>query len=182
MKNAIRTLILAGAAAFTLAACGPSEADKEKAEAAAAQQQRIAAETAALVLPTDITNKAAWQKYLSAQVTKFMRENQAAVKTSHPYMYYVPPGDDADAQAARQNQLNNVQDAVERGVLPGNLMAFGGPQSGATADLIVDAFKKAKDGSFKGTFVLFIGAPADQDRVKDVLSKTGADYRFIEMK
>jgi len=64
MKNAVRTLIFAGVAALMLAACGPSEADKEKAEAQARQQQQIAAETAALVLPTDLNNKAAYMDVL----------------------------------------------------------------------------------------------------------------------
>jgi hypothetical protein len=30
--------------------------------------------------------------------------------------------------------------------------------------------------------VLFIGAPADNDRVKEALAKSGAEYRFVEMK
>lgn len=188
MKMSIRILFLALSATFALSACGPSEADKEKAAAAAADAQRLQAEQAALVLPKSADDKPGWQRYLSAQVTKFMRENQAAVKTNHPYMYYIPGGDSQDVQNARQQQLNNVSDVVARGVLPGNLMAFGGPDSKATADLMIDAFAPgpnkggANEGSFKGAVVLFIGAPADQDRVKDGLAKSGADYRFIEMK
>src|SRR5215475_2668548 len=149
MKNYIR-ILFAIIAVCALAACGPSEAEKEKAAADAAAAQRLAAEQAALVLPKDANDKVSWQKYLSAVVTKFMRENQKAVTTNHPYMYYVPAGDGADAQSARQNQLNNVSDVVARGVLPGNLMAFGGPDSKATADTMVDAFKGANDGAFKG--------------------------------
>ena len=182
MKMSIRILFLALSATFALSACGPSEADKEKAAADAAAAQRLQAEQAALVLPKSADDKPGWQKYLSAQVTKFMRDNQAAIKTNHPYMYYIPGGDSQDVQNARQQQLNNVSDVVARGVLPGNLMAFGGPESKATADLMIDAFKGANEGSFKGAVVLFIGAPADQDRVKDGLAKSGADFRFIEMK
>ena len=182
MKIQLRMFVLAVTAMFVLSACGPSEAEKEKAAADAANAQRVAAEQAALVLPKDANDKVSWQKYLSAQVTKFLRENQATVKTNHPYMYYVPGGDAQEAQNARQMQLNNVSDNVARGVLPGNMMAFGGPESKATADLIVDAFKGAPDGSFKGVIVMFIGAAADQDRVKDSLAKSAADYRFVEMK
>jgi len=182
MKMSIRILFLALSATFALSACGPSEAEKEKAAADAAAAQKLQAEQAALVLPKSADDKPGWQKYLSAQVTKYMRDNQATVKTNHPYMYYIPAGDSAEVQSARQQQLNNVSDVVARGVLPGNLMAFGGPDSKATADLTIEAFKGANEGAFKGATVLFIGAPADQDRVKDGLAKSGADYKFIEMK
>jgi hypothetical protein len=47
---------------------------------------------------------------------------------------------------------------------------------------VAEAFKGATDGSFKDVVVLFVGAAADQDRVKDALAKSGATYRFVEMK
>jgi hypothetical protein len=182
MKSCLRILFVALTAVLALSACGPSEAEREKAAADAAAAQKLAAEQVALVLPKDVNDKSAWQKYLSAQVTKYTRDNQATIKANHLYMYYVPAGDSQDAQNQRQQQLNNVVDNVSRGVLPGNLMAFGGPDSKATGDLIADAFKEARDGAFKGVFVVFIGATADQDRIKDALAKCGADYRFVEMK
>ena len=69
-----------------------------------------------------------------------------------------------------------------RGVLPGNMMAFGGPNSQLTADLAVSAFKDAGDGTLKGVVVLFVGASADSDRVKQAIAKSGAEFRFVEMK
>ena len=98
------------------------------------------------------------------------------------YLTTDPAGDSADVLDARNNQLNSVSDAVARGVLPGNMMAFGGPDSKATADLVVDAFSKSRDGSFKGVVILFVGAAADQDRVKEAVAKSGAEFRFVEMK
>jgi hypothetical protein len=62
------------------------------------------------------------------------------------------------------------------------MMAFGGPDSKRTADLIVEAFKSAGDGTLKGVIVLFVGAPGDSDRVKDGMGKSGAEYRFVELK
>ena len=47
---------------------------------------------------------------------------------------------------------------------------------------MVDAAKSAQDGSLKGVIVLFVGAQADGDRAKDALAKSGAEYRFVEMK
>ncbi len=97
-------------------------------------------------------------------------------------MYYVPGGDDDTAKSdAPEPAGQRVRPSLQRGVLPGNMMAFGGPDSKLTADLVVDAFKDAKDGSFKGVVVLFVGAPADQDRVKEAIEKTGATFRFVEM-
>jgi hypothetical protein len=174
MKNYLRILMLALTGTLALSACGPSEEDKQKAAEAAA-----AAEAAKPVpAPAATADKVAWQKYLSRTVT----QNMQGVKSSHPYMYFIPNGDGTDALDARKNQLDNVSTTVARGVLPGNMMAFGGPDSKLTADLAIEAFKSAPDGSFKGVVVLFIGAAADQDRVKDALTKSGADFRFVEMK
>jgi hypothetical protein len=104
------------------------------------------------------------------------------VTSRTPYMYFVPAGDDTPNQDARINQLDNVKTTVARGVLPGNMMAFGGPNSALTAGLIQDAFKDAQAGSFKGVIVLFIGAPADKDGVGQALTSSAAVYRFVEMK
>lgn len=167
-------LFLALAGVFLLAACGPSDEDKQKAAEAAAQ----AAANAPVPLPAAGADDAAWQKYLVSVVTR----NMQGVKTNHPFMYYVPAGDSQEAQDARKSQLDNVANTVARGVLPGNMLAFGGPDSKVTADLIVDAFTGAKDGSFKDVILLFAGASADQQRVQDAIAKSGAELRFVEMK
>jgi hypothetical protein len=119
-----------------------------------------------------------WKKYLVSVVTA----NMQGVKSTRPYMYFVPGGNDEGAQLDRQNQLDNVGNVVARGVLPGNMMAFGGPDSTITAQLIVDAFKEVQAGSFKDVVVLFIGAPSDFETVKQALATSGADARFVEAK
>ncbi|MHB8448203.1 MAG: hypothetical protein ACYC7G_00690 [Rudaea sp.] len=182
MNKYIRTLSFALCSALLLAACGPSDEDKQKAAEAAAQ----VAANAPVPLPAPGADDAAWQKYLVSVVTR----NMQGVKTNHPFMYYVPAGDTQAAQDARKSQLDNVGATVARGVLPGNMLAFGGPDSKATADLIVTAFAGsadksmpgANDGSFKDVVVLFAGASADQQRVQDALAKSGAQLRFVEMK
>jgi len=174
MKNQIRMFFLALAGVFLLAACGPSDEDKQKAAEAAAQ----AAANAPVPLPAAGADDTAWQKYLVSVVTR----NMQGVKTNHPFMYYVPAGDSQDADDARKSQLDNVGTTVARGVLPGNMLAFGGPDSKLTADLIVEAFANANDGSFKNVVVLFAGAAADQQRVQDAIAKSGAELRFVEMK
>ena len=174
MKNYTRILALAAIAVLSLTACGPSDEEKQK-----AKEDAAAAEAAKPVsAPKDPANKVAWQSYLS----KTVMQNMQGTKTNHPFMYYVPGGDGADQDSARKDQLDNVSTTVQRGVLPGNLMAFGGPNSKLTADLIAGSFADAGEGTLKGVVVLFIGAPADSDRVKEAIAKSGAEFRFVEMK
>ena len=174
MKKYLRILILSLVTAFVLSACGPTDEDRQKAAAAAA-----AAEAAKPVpVPATTADKATWQKYLSNVVTR----NMQGVKSNNPFMYYVPAGDSQDMVDARDSQINNISDTVARGVLPGNMMAFGGPDSKTTADVIESAFQHSRDGSFKGVVVLFVGGAAEQDRVKAAIAKTGGEFRFVEMK
>jgi hypothetical protein len=174
MNKFIRILFPTALAVLALTGCGPSEEEKAKAAEAAAQAERLRP----VPMPTDATDKKAWQTYLG----KVVMNNMQGVKTNQPYMYFVPAGDAQDVQDARKSQLDNVSGTVSRGVLPGNMLAFGGPDSKLTADLVVEAFKEAGEGSFKGVIVLFVGAPADQDRVKEAVAKSGAEFRFVEMK
>jgi hypothetical protein len=62
------------------------------------------------------------------------------------------------------------------------MLAFGGPDSATTANLIIDAFQDAGDGTFKDVTVLFVGTKADNERVQEALARTGATYKFAEMK
>ncbi|HMM57162.1 MAG TPA: hypothetical protein PKD77_06165 [Rudaea sp.] len=174
MNKIFRTVMLVLVTAVLLAACGQSDEEKQAAADAAAK----AAANAPVPLPAAGADDAAWQKYLVSVVTR----NMQGVKTNHPFMYYVPAGDSMAAEDARKSQLDNVGATVARGVLPGNMLAFGGPDSKATADLIVEAFANANDGSFKNVVVLFAGAAADQQRVQDAIAKSGAELRFVEMK
>lgn len=71
---------------------------------------------------------------------------------------------------------------MARGVLPGNMLAFGSPESARMADLIIEAFKEASPGSFNNVRVLFIGKPEDSERVREGLEASGAEYVFVEIK
>ncbi|UXI67484.1 hypothetical protein [Tahibacter amnicola] len=129
-------------------------------------------------MPTDATDKAAWKAYL----VDVVKRNMAGVTSGRPYMYFVPAGEDQAAQDERIAQTTQVSGVVARTVLPGNMLAFGGPDSKLTGDLILDSFKDAKAGAFKDVIVLFIGSPADQQRVQDAVAPSGATFRFVEMK
>jgi hypothetical protein len=169
MRKIFSIIVLACAATFALSAC--NQQDK-------AADQQVAAKPTVAPVPTNPSDKAAWKQYLVSVVNA----NLQGVKTNHPYMYFVPAGDDDTAKGDRQNQLDNVKTVVSRGVLPGNMMAFGGPDSKATSDLIVQAFAGAQAGALKDVIVLFIGAPADLDPVKAAVQPSGAEVRFVEAK
>lgn len=170
MRKIFSIIVLACAATLALSACNQQEK--------AADQQAAAAKPQVAAVPTNPSDKAAWKQYLVSVVNA----NLQGVKTNHPYMYFVPAGEDDTAKQDRQNQLDNVKTVVSRGVLPGNMMAFGGPDSKATSDLIVQAFAGAQAGALKDVVILFIGAPADLDPVKTAVQPSGAEVRFVEAK
>jgi hypothetical protein len=130
-----------------------------------------------LTKPADANDGKAWGAYLG----QIVQQNMQGMTASQPYAFMVPAGDDDASNDSRDRQLSNVQDDVARGVLPGNLLAFGGPNSGKTADFVADAFKGAKPGSFKGVIVLVIGDQADEQRVEQALQPTGATIRYKTM-
>lgn len=168
LRKNLFILVAACAMTLGLSACGNKEAEQAPVEQAAE----------VVTVPAPGSDAAAWKKYL-AQV---VMQNMQGVKTNRPYMYFVPAGDDGKTEIDRSNQLENVRNTVARGVLPGNMMAFGGPDSATTANLVVDAFADSGAGTFHDVTVLFVGAQADSDRVKEALTTSGATFRFAEMK
>ena len=166
MRKLILVATLALTATLTLSACNKQD-----------DSEQTTQQTQQVTKPTDPNDTKAWNTYLGQIVQK----NMQGMTADQPYPYLVPAGDTDEAKAGRDRQLQNVQDTVARGVLPGNMLVFAGPDSGKTADLIIAAFKDAKPGSFKDVIVLFIGDQADQQRVDAVLQPTSAKVRFVAM-
>ena len=167
MRKFVLIAIVALTASLGLSACNKSQDDQQDTQAQVQQAPK----------PTDPNDSKGWNNYLGQIVQK----NMQGMSANQPYAYMVTAGVTDDAKAQNDRQLQSVQDTVARGVLPGNLLAFGGPDSGKTADLIVAAFKDAKPGSFKDVIILFIGDKADEQRVSDTLKPTGATIRFVAM-
>jgi hypothetical protein len=67
-------------------------------------------------------------------------------------------------------------------VLPGNMLAFGSPDSGRMATLVVEAFTGVSAGSLKDVRVLFVGKAEDSERVKAAVEPSGATFVFHEAK
>lgn len=150
---------------FAVTACKKEEASKPKAVAAA------------VTMPADPMDKDGWRKYL----VYVAQQNLEGIR-QRPYMYYVPAGDDEVTIAQVERQQSDITDVVGRGILPGNMIAFGSPNSTRMADVIIEAFKVARPAAFKDVRVLFVGATADDQRVRDALAPSAADYVFVEAK
>lgn len=170
MKNRIAVAALFVGALF-LVGCG--QKDKEAEKQAAAQ---AAAAPAALPVPASNDNQA-WRQYL----VNVAKRNLDGIRNS-PFMYYLPAVEAEDFEEQYTRQLDNVAGSVARGVLPGNMLAFGSPASSRMADMIVEAFEHVQSGSMKDVRVLFIGNAEDLDRVKAAVEPSGANVVFHEVK
>jgi hypothetical protein len=166
MRKFVLAASVALSAALALSACSKSE-----------DTDTATTQEAAVSKPSSATDTKAWSQYFG----QIVRKNMQGMTAERPFPYFVPAGDDQAGQDGRARQLENVQGTVARGVTPGNMLVFGGPESAKTADLMVDAFKGANAGSFKKVIILFIGDAADQQRVTEALAPTGAEVRFVQM-
>lgn len=146
------------------------------------KEEEAPAAPAELVAPAS-TDDGEWKAYLGQVVGR----NQAGV-TDRTFPYYLPmnadqPAEgDQDGKTTFDRQLENVATVVQRTVLPGNMLAFGSPDSAKMADLIVMAFTDADPKALEGSQVLFIGKAEDSERVKAAVEAAGAKYIFVEAK
>lgn len=167
MKNRLLLTAILTAPLVMLVGCGPSdEVDAP-----------VAVEAAPVARPAEPTDSQGWKLYIMDVV----KRNMAGV-TSSPFTYYLPDASVADFDAQYERQLENVQNVVLRGVLPGNMLAFGSPASTRMADLVVQSFEPVSEGSFKDVKVLYIGDAADRERVAAAVAPSGATLIFVETK
>lgn len=117
-----------------------------------------------------------WQGYLS----QIVEANMGNI-SNQPYVYFVPASANPATNATIGRVQGQLNDIVAATVLPGNMVAAGGPSSATTAQLLETAFKNASAGSFKGVVVLFIGDKADEAAVKAAVEPSGATYKFAQM-
>lgn len=159
MNTATRLLLTACLAMPVLAACK--------------KEEPVKVEKAAVAVPTT-NDENAWNAYLTDVVTRNIGE------ATSTYVYTLPASDVADFQGTYDRQLEAAQGAIQRGILEGNLLAYGSPDSAKSADLLVASFEGAPAGSMKGVTVLFIGNQADEARTRAAVEPTGATYKFIQ--
>jgi hypothetical protein len=165
MANTLKLILLA-VVFSTLAACGKKE-----------EAKTVAAAPAAVAVPANASDNQAWKAYIMSVV----KQNMTGIRTS-PFTYYLPDTTATDFEDQYDRQFDNVVGVVGRGVLPGNMLAFGSPASARMADLIVESFTDIPAGSMKDVRVLYIGQAVDSDRVKAAVEPSGATYVFHEAK
>lgn len=166
MKNMFRFALMLVLPMFAISACKKEEAAKPAAVAAAP-----------VTMPTDPNDTAGWKNYLVA----IAKQNMDGIR-QRPYFYYVPAGDTPEVLEQVDRQQSDITDVIGRGILPGNMIAFGSPNSARMADVIIEAFKVSRPASLKDVRVLFIGATADEQRVRDAVAPSAADFVFVEAK
>jgi hypothetical protein len=172
-----RSLLAVIALGLTLALSACETQDPE--ESAASATKAPPAELHAPATPDDKL----WQPYLQQVISR----NQAGV-TDRTMAYYLPMDsdtsspEDTDGKTKFERQAENVNTVIQRTVLPGNLLAFGSPNSTRMADLIVASFAGGAPDALKGSQVLFVGNAADSARVQAAVEAVGGKYIFVEAK
>ena len=167
MKTTTRLLLLALLSLPVLAACQKDEASTET----------VAEAKPAVERPADNNDEQAWGVYLSDVVTRNMGDIN-----NNPYLYYLPSSESEGFEGARERLAEDIEIAMQRGIVEGNLVAFGSPESAMMADIVVGAFGKVDPGSMMGVKLLFIGDAADNDRVRAAVEPAGVNYQFVEAK
>ena len=166
MTTTIRALFIA-LLMLSLAACqGAGDGDSEGDAANAAP--------APLTAPTT-DDDAAWGDYLMEVV----RRNLGGI-TNSPYLYYLPAESTPGFDGEYERLLDKAKVDIARGILAGNMLAFGSPASTKMGDLIIASFADVDAGSMEGVRVLFIGDAADNQRVQEALAPSGVAYVFVE--
>ncbi len=135
-----------------------------------------------LTAPKDAKDES-WRKYCGLITAQY----QAQI-TGQLIPYYLPrasmePDQKDNLTASKYSrQVEVVNGAVQRTVLPGNMLAFCSPDSKAMADLVVEAFVAPPKDALKDSKVLFIGKADDSERVKIAVEAASATYVFVEAK
>ncbi len=156
-----------------LAACGKKEGEK-------AGGVELSAEI--LTAPRDGKDES-WRQYCGLLSAQYQAQT-----TGQLIPYYLPrasmePDQKDNLTASKYSrQMEVVNMAVQRTVLPGNMLVFCSPDSKTMADLVTEAFANPPKDALKDSKVLFIGKADDNERVKVAVEATGAQLVFVEAK
>ena len=140
------------------------------------EEAPVAAVKAPLAAPAN-DDRQAWMAYLSDVVNRNMDGIQ-----NQPFVYMLPSEALPDFADQYDRLLEKAKMDVARGIIAGNLLAYGGHSSTKVGDLVVESFKDVEPNSMKGVKVLFIGQATDSERVKAAVTPAGVDYVFVEAK
>jgi hypothetical protein len=151
------SLVFAVCAVLGLSACS-----EQAAETTASTQ-------AAVTVPAG-SDKAEWNKYMNAVIKPHFIKGE----TMRVWPYLVIPSETEE----NARKLDALRQSVVNGLQAGQLFVYLGPDSTATADLILEGFKEAKPDSLTRSTLLFVGKRADEERVKTVVAASGMSFKF----
>ena len=160
MKNMTRMILVAILALPLLAGCKKEEAPKVEAQPLSAPAS---------------DDLGAWRDYLQDVVPR----NMGGI-ANQPYVYLLPGESAPDFQAQYDRMLEKAQSDVGRGIIAGNMLAYASPASAKMADIVVASFEGVQPATMKGVRVLFIGQPADGERVRAAVEPAGVNYVFVD--
>lgn len=140
------------------------------------EEAPVAVVEAPVTAPTG-TDKAAWQGY----IVDVAKRNMDGVNAS-PFAYFLPAESTPEFAAEYDRLLEKVEGDVGRGIIEGNMLVFGSPSPSKMADLIITSFQQVKPNAMKGVKVVYVGTPADSERVKAGVASAGVNYVFVEAK
>jgi hypothetical protein len=127
--------------------------------------------------PHTRSDNIAWSNFLIC-VT---RQNAQGMTAPRFYEFFIPGGNDAQSIDARDRQRSNLEDDLTRGIRPGNLIAFGGPDAEATTATVSRAFKDtATTYPMTNVTVVVIGRKSDETQLAHLISQRGATLRFVD--
>jgi hypothetical protein len=127
--------------------------------------------------PVDGDDKA-WREYLTAVAKQYIGRGEGRLK---PYVTYLRAGEDP------ARHIEQSLEFIARGMEKGTLLIFASPDSAFTADVISQIFTQAKPEDAarlgrNGVQMLFVGAAADEAKVREAIAVTGMQLRFHETK
>lgn len=126
--------------------------------------------------PAENAGAGTWRAFAARVVHDEVKDD-----TIHPFSFAVPAGDDADAKDARRSIVMAVRTTLGNTAIPGNLLAFTGPDSRAVATVIEEGFQDLPTSVTKGVTVLYIGTPDMSSRVDKVTRDAGVRLRVRVM-
>jgi hypothetical protein len=157
---------------LSLAACQKEQA--QPAQQAAAPAERIP-------IPTS-NDPEDWGPYMR----QMLAPHTDPRRFRRPFSYFIPAVDPNAEDAAEQQrqydaQLQNVENAIGRGIQAGTMISFIGPDSQKVGDVIEQAFKLAGPKTLTGVRIVVVATPDQRERVAKVIEPTGAEFIFVEM-
>ncbi len=120
----------------------------------------------------------AWREYLTAVAKQYAGRGEGRLK---PFITYLRAGEDP------ARHIEQTLEFIARGMDKGTLLIFASPDSAFTADVISQIFTQAKPEDAarlgrNGVQMLFVGAQADEAKVREAVAVTGMQLRFHEAK